>query len=235
MNNLNYRYTIVVLSRLGLSFDNKYIPLSHGSMQVIPDVGSTAIMLPNPIAYQVYAELGVSYDGTNAWIDCSQFSNATTLDFVFGSTTISVPMSEFVVGINDTTCTFFLHPTVDNSTTLGIAFLRRAYVVYDYSNNQLSIAPTNPGSATDNITVIGQNGVSGLGFVGTGSRNPTSNTTTPPSSASSMTTHPHAGLTTRDDSGQTYLTDISGHRQIRLQPEREQNNIALVGLDTLNI
>ena len=30
----------------------------------------------------------------------------------------------------------------------------------------------------------------------------------------------------RNDSGQTYSTDISGHRQIRLQPARERNDVA---------
>jgi hypothetical protein len=196
MDNYDYRYATITMNGLGLSLNGKHVSVSDGPLQVLPDSGATEIYLPNTTAYQISANFGAVYEYGVFVVHCSYKSNATTLDFLFGSTTISVSMDELITSYNSTLCYLNILPT-NASLTLGLAFLRSAYIVYDFSNNQVSLAPTNPGSTTDNVTIIGPNGISGAGFVGTNTSSTTSSTpsstTAPPASTSS--TSP-TGLTT---------------------------------------
>lgn len=196
MDNLNYDYATITLAGLTLSYNNNNLSLSDGPLQVAPDSGVTEIYLPNATAYRIFANFGAIYENNAAWLNCSYKTNATTLDFLFGSTTISVPMSELITSYNASLCYLNIEPT-NASLSLGLAFLRSTYIVYDFSNNQVSLAPTNPGVTTDNVTVIGPNGISGAGFVGTGPSSTTSsapNSTAPPPAPASSS--PSTGLTT---------------------------------------
>jgi hypothetical protein len=190
MDNLNYDYATITMAGLNLSYNNQNVSLSNAPLQVAPDSGVTEIYLPSATAHRIFANFGAvyEYEYSTAWVDCSYQTNSTTLDFLFGSTTISVPMSELITSYNASLCYLNIQPT-NASLSLGLAFLRSTYIVYDFSNNQVSLAPTNPGATTDNVTVIGPNGISGTGFVGTGA----SSTTTPPASSSSNSS---TGLTT---------------------------------------
>jgi hypothetical protein len=188
MDNLNYDYATITLAGLPLSY--------NGPFQVAPDSGVTEIYLPNTAAYRIFANFGAMYEDSAAWLDCSYKTNATTLDFVFGSTTVSVSMSELITSYNASLCYLNIQPT-NASLSLGLTFLRSIYIVYDFSDNQVSLAPTNPGATTDNVTVIGPNGISGAGFVGTGPSSTTSsapNSTAPPPAPASSS--PSTGLTT---------------------------------------
>lgn len=197
-DNLNYVYTTIAMAGLSLSYNNQSVSLSNVPLKVAPDSGVTEIYLPSATAHRIFANFGAVYDYeySAAWVDCSYQTNTTTLDFLFGSTTISVPMSELITSYNASLCYLNIQPT-NASLSLGLAFLRSTYIVYDFSNNQVSLAPTNPGATTDNVTAIGRNGVSGAGFVGTGASSttssaPSSTTTLPASSGRSSST----GLTT---------------------------------------
>ena len=193
MDNLNYDYATITMAGLSLSYNYDKISISDGPLQVSPDSGATEINLPNATAYRIFSNFGAIYEDSTAWINCRYTTNATTLDFLFGSTTISVPMSELIRSYNATACYLLIQPT-SASLSLGLAFLRSTYIVYDFSNNQISLAPTNPGATTDNVTVIGPNGIPGGGFVGTPSTPPApANSTTPPAPTNS--TSP-TGLTT---------------------------------------
>jgi hypothetical protein len=196
MDNLNYNYATITLTKLTLSYNNNNIPLIDGLLQVAPDSGVTNIQLPNATADRIFASFGASYEDGTAWVDCAYTTNATTLDFLFGSTAISVPMSELITYSNASVCYLNIQRTND-APSLGLAFLRSTYIVYDFSNNQISLAPTNPGATVDNVTVIGSNGVSGAAFVGTGlnstaSSAPSGNATPSASTNSTSST----GLTT---------------------------------------
>jgi hypothetical protein len=196
MDNYDYSFATVTMKGLGLSLNGKHVSVSDGPLQVSPSSGAVEIFLPNTTAYQISANFDAVYKDEGFVVDCRYKSNATTLDFLFGSTTISVSMDELITLSNSELCYLNIQPT-NASVTLGLAFLRSAYIVYDFSNNQISLAPTNPGSTTDNVTVIGPNGISGAGFVGTNTSSTTSSTPSstavPPASTSS--TSP-TGLTT---------------------------------------
>jgi Eukaryotic aspartyl protease len=198
MDNYDYHYATITMDSLALSLNGKHVTVSDGPMQVSPDSGATEIYLPTKAANRIFVNFGAVYDYeySVAVVDCGYKSNATTLDFIFGSTTISVPMNELFTTYNATLCYLNIQPT-NASLSFGLAFLRSTYVVYDFSNNQVSLAPTNPGITTDNVTVIGPNGISGAGFIGTGPSSTTSsapNNTTSPAAATSSTSP--SGLTT---------------------------------------
>ena len=196
MDNLDYNFATITLTKLTLSYKNKNVSLTDGPLQVAPDSGVTQIYLPNATADRIFASFGASYEDDTAWVDCTYRTHRTTLDFLFGSTTISVPMSELISYYNASVCYLNIQPTND-ALSLGLAFLRSTYIVYDFSNNQVSLAPTNPGATVDNVTVIGPNGVSGAAFVGTDLNSTTSSapsrTATPSASTNSTSS---TGLTT---------------------------------------
>lgn len=142
---------------------------------VLLDSGSTLMTLPEIVVRDIYDTLKVtigklSYDHRIATVDCALGQETSTLDFAFATAKICVPMSELVLPIhpdedgqvltaNDGTplcrlgITYPTKPT--NPLILGDTFLRSAYVVFDMSNNEISIAPTNFNAADSNIVEIG--------------------------------------------------------------------------------
>ncbi|KAK4998591.1 hypothetical protein LTR28_013642 [Elasticomyces elasticus] len=92
-------------------------------------------------------------------------NSATTLDFTFSSATISVEMNELVIVAGTErgkpVCILGIGPAGSSTPVLGDTFLRSAYVVYDLSANQISLAQTNFNSTSDNILEIA-NGTAGV-------------------------------------------------------------------------
>ncbi|KAK4981308.1 hypothetical protein LTR50_007907 [Elasticomyces elasticus] len=92
-------------------------------------------------------------------------NSATTLDFTFSSSTISVEMNELVIVAGTErgkpVCILGIGPAGSSTPVLGDTFLRSAYVVYDLSANQISLAQTNFNSTSDNILEIA-NGTAGV-------------------------------------------------------------------------
>lgn len=140
-------------------------------LPVLLDSGSTLITLPKDVVHEIFRTLKVvAYDGKSAEIDCGIGYENFTLDFTFSAAKISVPMSELVLPIppdqdgNEKTeddgtplCRLGITYTTKPTTPLilGDTFLRSAYVVYDMSNNEISIAPTNFNALESNIVEIG--------------------------------------------------------------------------------
>ncbi|KAI9847845.1 MAG: hypothetical protein M1837_001738 [Sclerophora amabilis] len=138
---------------------------------VLLDSGSSLMYLPNEVVSDIYDAIDAEYDQEhgNAYVACSIANNDATLRFTFTSPSIDVPMNELVIdpgqnrdgsrpALSDGTtpaCLFGIAPAGDGTSVLGDTFLRSAYVVYDLSNNQISIAQTNFNATTDNIREIG--------------------------------------------------------------------------------
>jgi hypothetical protein len=141
---------------------------SNQAIAVLLDSGSSLTYLPNTITAAIYEQVNAQYDSTEgtAFVPCSLAKNTTTLDFTFTSPTISVPMDELVLSITTSNgqqptfsdgtaaCLFGIAPAGTFNPVLGDTFIRSAYLVYDLSNNQISIAQTNFNATTSNILEI---------------------------------------------------------------------------------
>lgn len=174
---------------------------STPSLPVLLDSGSTLMHLPKDLTSKIFSRFRVHKD--TAVLDCGLRREKSTLDFTFATAKISVPMSELVLPIppdqdgNERTAddgtrlcrlgiTSSVKPT--SSSSLGDTFLRSAYVVYDITNNEISIAPTNFNAVDSNIVEIGTGDeIDILNHPGTAT---TATTTTPTTTQSSSAATP---------------------------------------------
>ena len=139
------------------------------ALAVLLDSGSSLTYLPDSMTEAIYEQVGAQYDSTEgaAYVPCSLASNTSTLDFTFSSPTISVAMNELVIDVLSTNgrqltfsdgtpaCLFGIAPAGSTTSVMGDTFIRSAYLVYDLSNNEISIAQTNFNSTSTNVVEIG--------------------------------------------------------------------------------
>lgn len=136
---------------------------SIASNQAIPallDSGSSLMYLPNDIAQSIYDAVGAKYNSQEgvAFVDCNAGNSNETIDFTFSSPTIKVALNELVItaGVDrgQEICILGIGPAGSSTPVLGDTFLRSAYVVYDLTANEISLAQTNFNSTTNNILEI---------------------------------------------------------------------------------
>lgn len=161
----------VLIPFSGISLAGKDI-ISNASLTASLDAGSTFTYIPDDAAKEIWAMTGAQHvDGAGvAEIDCSQINNETTFEYTLsGWVKLTVPMSHLVYHFNSTTCLFGI-TTINDShfgtdtqldAILGLTFLVNAYVVYDLSNQEVSLALSKYNVTTSNIVDI-QNGVDGV-------------------------------------------------------------------------
>ena len=144
------------------------------------DSATTLTYLPKNATNKLYDLVGAKLDSSLgvATIDCSQANIDITLDFTLSWPVVNVTMSELVIRDTDdsqSACYFGVLAAPDDSTAiLGDTFLRSAYVVYDLSNNELSIARTRFNVTTSTIVEI-TNSINGVpGAIRAPSATPTS-------------------------------------------------------------
>jgi hypothetical protein len=140
---------------------------------VLLDSGATLTYLPNDITQEIYNAVQAVYqsDVGAAYAPCTLASSAATVDYTFSGVTIKVPYNELFLsaGTNnfgqpitfsngEEACLFGIAPAQDGIAVLGDTFLRSAYVVYDLSNNEISLAQTVFNSTTDNVQMITKGG-----------------------------------------------------------------------------
>jgi len=149
-----------VNGKAGSLFDNETVP-------VLLDSGSSLMYLPDDLVTSLYTQFNAQYDSSQgaAFVDCSLANDATTLDFTFSTPTISVPMNELVIVAGyqrgQPVCILGIGPAGQSTYVLGDTFLRSAYVVYDLSNNEISLAQTNFNATKSNVMEI-QSGTAGV-------------------------------------------------------------------------
>ena len=136
---------------------------------VLLDTGSSLTYLPDAITEAIYEQVNAQYDAAEgaAYVPCSLANNSTTIDFTFTTPTITVAMNELVIEVatsngqqltfTDGTpaCLFGIAPAGSSTSVLGDTFIRSAYLVYDLSNNQISIAQTTFNTTASNVVEIG--------------------------------------------------------------------------------
>ena len=155
----------------GIAVDGTELRSSKLPAAVLLDSGTTLTYLPNEITKsiynQVHAAIDTSLGRSTAYVPCALANQDRSLDFIFSGIKISVPYNELVLPsdtpsgsgglqFSDGTpaCVFGIASNGGGTSVLGNTFLRSAYVVYDLVNHQISLAPTNFNSTTDNIKEI---------------------------------------------------------------------------------
>lgn len=113
------------------------------------DTGSQSTYFPAPLAYEIWSLLEIKPGeiGHNGFprIDCAVAQSAATVDLIFGSATIPIPLSALIRSISGG-CELGVRPTLENLPAnvgiLGINILSSLYVVLDMTHNQISLAAT---------------------------------------------------------------------------------------------
>lgn len=166
-------YYEFIIALTGVAINDGSSSTSFDSSSSLPtaallDSGSSLVYLPNDITEAIYNNVNAVYDSQSgvAYVECSLANNASTLDFDFSGQTIQVPFNELVLDVGSSggqpltfqngqdACVFGIAPAQGSEPVLGDTFLRSAYVVYDLTNNEISLAQTNFNSTTDDIVEI---------------------------------------------------------------------------------
>ncbi|KAL6721526.1 hypothetical protein ACLMJK_000630 [Lecanora helva] len=141
------------------------------ALPVILDSGTTATYLPDSIVNPISSGVGVEYDpDLGPIVPCSLSGSPAKVNFAFGGNggpTIAVDLGEFVTPIyledgsqphfrdgSGAVCGFGLLSSETGPILFGDTFLRSAYVVYDLTNNQIGMAPTNFNATAANVVEI---------------------------------------------------------------------------------
>lgn len=154
-----YAEFVIVLTGLGANGSAGSIG-NDLNLAALLDSGSSLTYLPDDLTQNIYDAVGASYDSTQgtAFVDCALAESKGSLEFTFSSPTITVDMSEMVLiaGTNggEDTCILGVAPNGGGITVLGDTFIRSAYIVYDTSNNQISLAQTKFNTTMSNIVEI---------------------------------------------------------------------------------
>ncbi|KZF21298.1 aspartyl protease [Xylona heveae TC161] len=164
-----YQEFLIGLTGVSITESGKKTTLtaSGTAVGVLLDSGSSLSYLPNDVTEEIYNAVGATEDQGVAFVPCSLAGNDTTIDYTFSSPTISVSMDELVLdaGTDDqgnpltfkdgTPACLFGIAKADNSTlVLGDTFIRSAYIVYDLTNNEISLAQTKFNTTDNNIQEI---------------------------------------------------------------------------------
>ncbi|OKL56926.1 putative aspartic-type endopeptidase opsB [Talaromyces atroroseus] len=168
-----YAEFLIILTEITLSNSTTTASYSSGSLPaaVLLDSGSSLTYLPDYIVEGLYNDLGVVYEESTeaGYIPCSMMNKDINITYTFSSPAIPVSISELVLEdgtgltFDDGTaaCVFGIAPAGDSTPILGDTFLRSAYVVYDLTNNEISLAPTKFNSDETNVLEI-TNGTAGV-------------------------------------------------------------------------
>ena len=167
-----YAEFVIALTDMGIG-SNRTSLFSGSNVAVLLDSGSSLMYLPDEVVTALYTQFNARYDSRQgaAFVDCGLANQEGSLEFGFSGVTISVPYNELVitaaVSRGRPVCILGIAPAGDSISVLGDTFLRSAYVVYDLSNNEISLAQTNFNATSSNIEEIqaGADGVPGASVV----------------------------------------------------------------------
>ena len=183
---------IVTVTGIGLtlSADSKTNTKANTSIPLVTkradpfliDSGTYNIELPLEHLQPILTALGAEYEAASdyAMVPCSMTTNTSTIDFVFTSFSISVPLTElifpqdflaydnYIPTLRDgktPACLLGIQPSGEDMI-LGDTFMRSAYMVFDLDNNEISLAQAIIGAQdapADDIVEItsGKNSVPG--------------------------------------------------------------------------
>ncbi|KAK7205293.1 aspartic peptidase domain-containing protein [Myxozyma melibiosi] len=171
----HYRDLQVNLESISVVDPNGKTTAFNGSINTpyVLDSGTTYMVLPTQIVENIYDYFDAEYNSTydihvvNNCLDYiadlqkQEFDNYT-INFGFDGITLEMPLENFLSPITDdcATCKIHVHSS-DNYAILGDAVLRGAYVVYDFENYVISLAPSKLDVEEEDIVAVrsGKNGI----------------------------------------------------------------------------
>ena len=187
------QYSLAAIELTGLAVDGHNLSSSSLPLSVIIDCGTTGTYLPRDIAETIYNQTNVLLtDSGEPFVECSA-SNSSTIVFEFRGLQIPVSLDAMILGNYSRTfsdgvkrCGFGIGAAEGFDAILGNTFLRSAYVVYDFTHNQISLAPTVFNATESDVREI-DSGVFAIPPKSSTSVSATSTTTTSSQSAFSST------------------------------------------------
>ncbi|KAL2694760.1 hypothetical protein Neosp_001347 [[Neocosmospora] mangrovei] len=141
------------------------------------DSGHTFSKLEADLAEQIFKDLGAELDKDLGFylVDCKVRDHDGGVTFAFGDKTITIPFHEFVYTAQGL-CAVGLEPIKEGEQqVLGDSFLRAAYVVFDWDNENIHIAQA--ASCSSEIVPIGRGSGAVPSVVGACGSNTTASTT----------------------------------------------------------
>lgn len=151
---------LIALTAIGQNGNSGSIAQNEG-IPVLLDSGSSLSYLPDDITNSILHAYNAQYDESQgaAYVDCNLAKKSGSIDFTFSGATVSVPMNELVIlnsvsSSGQKTCLFGISKSGGTVPVLGDTFLRSAYVVYDMSNNEISLAQTDFNATDSNVMMI---------------------------------------------------------------------------------
>ena len=157
---------LVELTQLTLSLksSSSKSPLnSKAPVKVLIDSGTTGLILPRSLVGPIYQALGVfqASGDVRPLVDCKYATSSPSepnFDFMFKTAKISIPLSRLAEPPDENgRCAFRMYPANCEAVfcVLGARFINSAYVVFDTSHSQISIAQANldPNSRTKMIEI----------------------------------------------------------------------------------
>lgn len=168
-------YFELAVALSGVSFNGKSMAGNNElPIAVLLDSGTSLLYLPDDIVTNIYNEVNVVYEQGTAYGYCEDANQNKNISFTFSGQTINVPLNELYIPVGTTStgqpvtfqngkaaCIFGVAPSGGSTPLLGDTFLRSAYVVYDLTNNEISLAQTDFNSTGNSIQEI-TNGTSGV-------------------------------------------------------------------------
>ncbi|PYH93992.1 aspartic protease [Aspergillus ellipticus CBS 707.79] len=152
------------------------------------DSGTALTYIPDSAAESIFNAVGAVYESElgYALIECDVKKQDFEVIYEFDGFNITVDIDELILDDDDgKVCTFGISTQDSGSVLLGDTFLRSAYVVYDLSNNEISLAQANFNPGSDHILEIGSGSNAVPKQDGTGSSSTSSSGASKTGSASS--------------------------------------------------
>ncbi|KAI0540412.1 aspartic peptidase domain-containing protein [Xylaria digitata] len=179
-NNAYARYSVQMTSLGLVSPDGAVSSYGSSANSVVDiDAGTTYTYVPDDLIPDIYNDLQAAYYDDEVVAPCAQRENNFQFKFTIGSTAINVPFSEFLtMNWNETLCYVGILPSRIDRPTLGLTFLRSAYLVFDQTRNEILMQQfVNCGTNEQALLGSGANGIVGE-CNATGSATPSGNTPT---------------------------------------------------------
>ncbi|KAH8897164.1 acid protease, partial [Thozetella sp. PMI_491] len=157
----------VQLNSVGFSSSSGSTTYTNSSTPVILDTGSSLSYLPTQIVSSIARDMGATFSRQSDLylLRCSAVDASTNITFAFDGITINIPASEFVLVADSTGSICALGALGSDDLgipILGDSFMRSAYVVFDQTQNTISMAQyVNCGESAQAIPPSGVAGVSG--------------------------------------------------------------------------
>lgn len=117
----------------------------RASINLFFDTGAVATYLPAWLVYEVWNAVGATSldDDGFPFVNCDIMKSKSTFDLIFGSTSISIPLSALIYpkgGSCKVLVTKNSGTSVRDEGILGAFILSALYVVFDITNNEISLA-----------------------------------------------------------------------------------------------